>query len=131
VAPVPARDFSGSLEALYGSDHAAAREAAEAIANEPRAMDHFSALLQSGRLDWRLTALHGLALSRDRRVADELLKAIGDAEPKVRAAAARALRGRGGTAAVQRLQEILRDEEEEGVKSAVMEALREYAGERN
>ncbi|PKM98175.1 MAG: hypothetical protein CVU79_04335 [Elusimicrobia bacterium HGW-Elusimicrobia-3] len=94
-------------------------------------MDHFSALLYSGRLDWRLTAVHGLAASRDSRAAGELLKALGDAEPEVRAAVARALRGRGGAEASLRLQQALRDEEDEAVKSAVMEALRAYAGERD
>lgn len=130
-AAATARDFSGSLEALYGSDPAAAREAAAAIAGEPRALDHFAALLQSGRLDWRLTAVHGLAASRAERAPGELLKALGDAEPEVRAAAARALRGRGGPEASRRLQEVLRDEEDEAVKTAVMEALRGFAGERD
>lgn len=131
AAPAAPADFSAGLEALYGSDQAAAREAAEALAGEPRALDHFTALLQSGRLDWRLTAVHGLAASRAARAPEELLKALGDAEPEVRAAAARALRGRGGSEALRRLQEALRDEEDEAVKSAVMEALRGFAGERD
>jgi len=46
----------------------------------------------------------------------------------VRAAAALALDGRGGAAAAERLQELLRSEESETVKNAFMEALGKAGG---
>ena len=131
-APVPEpaepRDFNLSLEALYGPDPAAAMAAAEAIAGEPRALEHFSALLSSGKTEWRRTAVAGLARSRDPRAPAELIKALGDPEPEVRAAAALALDGRGGAAAAERLQELLREEESETVKNAFIEALGKARG---
>lgn len=127
-APAAAPDFSHSLEALYGPDQAAARAAAGAVANEPRAMEHFSALLSSGKTEWRLTAVAGLAASRDPRAPAELIRALGDPEPEVRAAAALALNGRGGAAAAERLQELLRQEEDETVKNAFIQALGKVGG---
>jgi len=126
AAAVP--DFNRSLEDLYGTDPAAAREAAEAIAGDSRAIAHFSALLSSGKTEWRQTAVAGLARSRDPRAPDELIKALGDPEPEVRAAAARALDGRGGAAASERLQQLLREEESEVVKNAFIEALGKARG---
>jgi len=128
TAPAAVLDFSGSLEALYGPDPAAATAAAEAIAGEPRAIEHFSALLSSGKTEWRRTAVAGLARSPDPRAPAELIKALGDPEPEVRAAAARALNGRGGAAAAERLQELLRSEESETVKNAFIEALGKAGG---
>lgn len=123
VKPAAPPDFNRSLEDLYGADPAAARAAAEALAGDPRAMEHFSALLSSGKAEWRQTAVAGLARSRDPRAPAELIKALGDPEPGVRAAAALALNGRGGAAAAARLQELLREEESETVKNAFIEAL--------
>ncbi|MGD9642176.1 MAG: PorV/PorQ family protein [Elusimicrobiales bacterium] len=128
TAPAAAPDFNLSLEDLYGADPAAALAAAEAIANEPRAMEHFSALLSSGKTEWRQTAVAGLARSSDPRAPAELIKALGDSEPEVRAAAARALDGRGGAAAAERLQELLRQEEDETVKNAFIQALGKAGG---
>lgn len=128
TAPAAVLDFSGSLEDLYGADPAAARAAAEAIAGDPRAIEHFSALLSSGKTEWRRAAVAGLARSRDLRAPAELIKALGDPEAEVRAAAARALDGRGGAAAAERLQELLREEESETVKNAFIEALGKARG---
>jgi hypothetical protein len=131
-APVktPAEEFSGLLEDLYGVNAEKAGAAAEALAasKNPRAMDHFAALLSSGKTSWKLTALRGLSACPDPQAPLMLEAALRDQETEVRALSARALAACGTQAQLPRLQEALKLEDSEEVKGALIEALGRIQG---
>ncbi len=125
LSKTPEEEFAGLLGDLYGEDGEKAGAAAEALAalKNPRAMDHFAALLSSGKTSWKLTALRGLSACSGPQAPLMLEAALRDQEPKVRALAARALGACGTPAQQPRLQEALRLEDSEEVKGELMEAL--------
>lgn len=121
------RGLDSALNDLYGQDPVKSLAAAEYIAglNDPRAMEHFSALLSSGRTDWQMAALRGLELSKDPRAVGALCRALDDHKEEVRAHAALALASHPGPAASACLQDGLKGESSDIVKSAIIKALDE------
>ncbi len=119
------RSFDSALNDLYGQDPVKSLAAAEYLAglNDPRAMEHFSALLSSGRTDWQMAALRGLELSKDPRAVGDLCRALGDQKEEVRAHAALALASHPGPAASACLQAELKGESSDIVKSAIIKVL--------
>ena len=126
----PAEEFDGLLEDLYGVNPEKAGAAAEALAASanPKAMEHFAALLSSGKTDWKLAALRGLAACPAPQAPELLAGALRDQEPAVRQRAAQALAACGTQAQLPRLQEALKLEDSEEVKGALIEALGRIQG---
>lgn len=121
----PDAGFAARIEALYGADPSRAGAAAEALAADcgPRVVEHFSAMLGSGRLDWQLASLRGLARCAAAGAPGVIARALRDEKPEVRRRAAAALGERGGTEAARALELALKGEESEEVKGALLEAL--------
>ena len=119
------RSFDSALNDLYGQDPVKSLAAAEYIAglNDPRAMQHFSALLSSGRTGWQIAALRGLELSKDPLAVNSLCRALGDQKEEIRAHAALALASHPGHTASACLQAALRGENSDMAKSAIITAL--------
>jgi HEAT repeat protein len=91
-------------------------------------MEHFMALLSSGKAQWRLTAVYGLEFTADTRAGEALYKVLNNPDPVMRREAALAIGRRGGEGAAGYLQKALKSEESETVKNAIMEALGKLAG---
>jgi len=121
----PAAKFSSEIEALYGADPEKAAAAAESLAADcgPRVLEHFSALLASGRREWKAASLRGLARCSSDRAPLLLAGALRDEDAEVRRLAALALGARGGEVCRRALEEALKTEETEPVKGAILEAL--------
>jgi HEAT repeat protein len=121
----PADRSSRLLDDLYGADRERAEAAAEALAvlNNPGVMEHFAALLSSGKTRWKMVALRGLAASEDPKAPELLAGALRAQEREVRLKAAQALAVRGGQAQLRLLEESLKREEEDEVKGALIQAL--------
>jgi hypothetical protein len=128
-APAPAKsgeaEFKRQLALLYGDSPEDSFTAAEYLAgtDSPMVVEHFIALLSSGKEGWKLAAVHGLSLQKDSRSFDLLKGALAHEDREVRRLAALALGSRGEAGAVAALQEALRKEEADTVKSAIIEAL--------
>jgi len=118
-------EFKRQLDLLYGDDPAASRAAAEYLAglDSPMVAEHFAALLSSGKAGWKLAALHGLARQKGARAGGLLESALADGDQEVRRQAALELGNRGEAASAAALQEALKTEESDEVKSALIEAL--------
>ena len=86
-------------------------------------VEHFIALLSSGKEGWKLAAVHGLALQKDSRSFELLKGALAHEDREVRRLAALALGSRREAGAAAALQEALKKEEADTVKSAIIEAL--------
>lgn len=129
-APEPAKspeaEFKRQLALLYGDSPEDSFTAAEYLAgiDTPMVVEHFIALLSSGKEGWKLAAVHGLALRKDSRSLELLKGALASHEDKeVRRLSALALGSRREAGAAAALQEALKKEDAETVKSAIMEAL--------
>lgn len=120
-----AAEYSARLDELYSADPAVSAAAAEALGSSacPKALDHFAAMLSSGRDDWKISALRGLSVCKEARAGELLAGALRDESPAVRRQAALTLGSRPGEENVRALQAALREEETEAVKSAIIEAL--------
>ncbi|MDA8132465.1 MAG: PorV/PorQ family protein [Elusimicrobia bacterium] len=121
----PAAVPPSKLDDLYGYDLDKSIAAAEALAADctPKILQHFSSLLNSGRAEWKKSALRGLAVCGAPGAADLLKTGLRDQNPGVRAQAAAALGAKGGGDSVAVLQQALKDEESDEVKGAILEAL--------
>ena len=129
-APAPAKsgeaEFKRQLALLYGDSPEDSFTAAEYLAgtDSPMVVEHFLALLSSGKEGWKLAAVHGLALRKDSRSFDLLKGAlIAHEDREVRRLSAIALGSRREAGAAAALQEVLKKEEAAPVKSAIIEAL--------
>ncbi len=118
-------EFKRQLALLYGDSPEDSFTAAEYLAgtDSPMVVEHFIALLSSGKEGWKLAAVHGLALQKDSRSFELLKGALANEDREVRRLAALALGNRGVAGAAAALQEALKKEEADTVKSAIMEAL--------
>lgn len=136
AAPLPARKapergkedeamFKRQLDQLYGDSPEASRSAAEYLAglDDPMVLEHFIALLSSGKTGWKLAAVQGLSLQKGSRSLTVLEGALTHEDQEVRRQAALALGSRGGADSAAPLQEALRREESDSVKNAIIEAL--------
>lgn len=121
----PGVKFSSDIDALYGADSEKSAAAAEALAADcsPRVLEHFSAMLASGRRDWKAASLRGLALCSSERAPLLLAGALRDEDAEVRRLAVLAMSARGGEVCRLALEEALKTEEAEPVKGAILEAL--------
>lgn len=121
--------FKRRLDQLYGDSPEASRSAAEYLAglDDPMVMEHFIALLSSGKTGWKLAAVHGLELRKDSRSLTVLEGALGHEDQEVRLQAALALGSRGEEGSAAALQEALKREESDSVKSAIIEALQKLS----
>lgn len=121
----PGAKFSADIDALYGTDSEKSAAAAESLAADcsPRVLEHFSAMLASGRRDWKAASLRGLALCSSDRAPLLLAGALRDEDAEVRRLAALAMGARGGDVCRRALEEALKTEEAEPVKGAILEAL--------
>lgn len=125
-AKSPEAEFKRQLALLYGDSPEDSFTAAEYLAgtDSPMVVEHFVALLSSGKEGWKLAAVHGLALRKDSRSLELLKGALTAHEDReVRRLSALALGSRGEAGAAAALQEALKKEEAEPVKSAIIEAL--------
>ena len=118
-------EFKRQLTLLYGDSPEDSFTAAEYLAgmDSPMVVEHFIALLSSGKEGWKLAAVHGLALQKDSRSFELLKGALAHEDREVRRLAALALGNRGEAGSAAALQEALKKEEADTVKSAIMEAL--------
>ena len=124
-AKSPEAEFKRQLALLYGDSPEDSFTAAEYLAgtDSPMVVEHFIALLSSGKEGWKLAAVHGLALQKDGSSFDLLKGALAHEDREVRRLAALALGSRREAGAAAALQEALKKEEAEPVKSAIIEAL--------
>lgn len=118
-------EFKRQLALLYGDSPEDSFTAAEYLAgtDSPMVVEHFIALLSSGKEGWKLAAVHGLALQKDSRSFELLKGALAHEDREVRRLAALALGSRREAGAAAALQEALKKEEADTVKSAIIEAL--------
>ena len=118
-------EFKRQLSLLYGDSPEDSFTAAEYLAgtDSPMVVEHFIALLSSGKEGWKLAAVHGLALQKDSRSFELLKGALAHEDREVRRLAALALGSRREAGAAAALQEALKKEEADTVKSAIIEAL--------
>lgn len=130
MTPEPAKspegEFKRQLALLYGDSPEDSFTAAEYLAgtDSPMVVEHFVALLSSGKEGWKLAAVHGLSLWKDSRSLDLLKAALANHEDReVRRLSALALGSRGEAGVAAALQEALKKEEAEPVKNAIIEAL--------
>jgi len=125
AAAGPKSEFERQLAPLHNGTPEEAAAAAEYLAGtgDERAVDHFLALTYAEAPEKRMTGIHGLSLCKDQRSLKALERGLGDQSPEVRAAAAAAIGARGDASASPALQEALKKEGSETVKSAVIEAL--------
>ncbi|MDO8805363.1 MAG: PorV/PorQ family protein [Elusimicrobiota bacterium] len=124
--------FKQQLDLLYSDSPEESRAAAEYLAglDNPMVIEHFTALLSSGKAGWKLAAVHGLARQKDSRSLDVLAGALTHEDPEVRQQAAQALGSRGVAGSAAALQAALRREESDSVKSAIIEALGKLSAQR-
>lgn len=125
----PDAAFKRQLELLYGDNPEDSFAAAEALAgmDKPIVVEHFSALLSSGKIGWKLAAVRGFSLLKDAGALAALAGALDDENEEVRRQAAVGLGSRGGAGAAAILQNALKKEESDSVKSSIMEALGKLA----
>lgn len=127
--PEPAKkedaEFKRQLALLYGESPEASFTAAEYLAGtgSPMAAEHFIALLSSGKEGWKLAGVRGLELLKDNRSLMVLEGALTHEDGEVRRRAALAIGSRGAASSAAALQEALKREETDTVKSAIIEAL--------
>jgi HEAT repeat protein len=95
--------------------------AAALLEIEPRAWPTLEALLRSGDAELRLVAVRGLGNSRERAAAEAIMDLATDTDPRVRAAAVRALPA-AGAAALPLLAVAIRNEDR-AVRRAAADAL--------
>jgi HEAT repeat protein len=95
--------------------------AAALLGSEPRARATLQALMRSDDAELRLVAVRGLACARGPAVTAAIVELARDADPRVRAAAVRALPA-AGAAAIALLGDAIRDEHR-GVRLAAADAL--------
>ncbi len=123
AASALARRDNPALRAALDDEDAAVRAACAAalLEHEPRARAILDALMRSDDAELRLVAVRGLACASSRAAADAIVELAGDADPRVRAAAVRALPA-AGAAAIALLRDAIRDEHR-GVRRAAADAL--------
>ena len=116
------RDNPALRAALDDPDDAVrAAGAAALLDREPRARATLDALMRSRDPELRLVAVQGLACASGPAAADAIVELARDADPRVRAAAVRALPA-AGPPAIALLRDALRDEHR-GVRLAAADAL--------
>lgn len=117
--------FRAQLDILYSGSFKDSLAAAEYLAalGDGRVDEHLISLLYSADTARRMAAVHGLALRKGPRAIEFLEKALRDHEPDVRIKAAAALGSRAEASSAPALQEALKLETSDEVKSAVIEAL--------
>ncbi|MDD5208782.1 MAG: PorV/PorQ family protein [Elusimicrobiales bacterium] len=140
AAPVPARpaaqpapepvmkadsEFERQVAWLYSDSPDDSRAAAEYLAglDSPLVLEHFIALLSSGKAWWKQAAVRGLALMKDGSSLKVLEGALTHEDQEVRRQAALAIGSRGEAGSAAALQNALKGEESDSVKSAIIEAL--------
>ena len=123
AASALARQNNPALRAALDDHDAAVRAVASAalLDSEPRARATLDALMRSGDADQRLVAVQGLACAIGPAAANAIVELAGDADPRVRAAAVRALPA-AGASALALLRDAIRDEHR-GVRLAAADAL--------
>ena len=123
AASALARRDDPALRAALDDPDAAVRAVASAalLDTEPRARATLDALMRSGDAELRLVAVQGLACATGPAAADAIVELASDADPRVRAAAVRALPA-AGPAAIALLRDAIRDEHR-GVRLAAADAL--------
>ena len=127
TAAVPAaqNNFQARLDLLHNGTPEESNAAAEYLAGtgDERVVEHFIALMYAEAQERRLTAVRGLSLCKDQRSLKALESGLRDRSPEVRAAAASAIGARGDAYASPALQEALKKEGSEMVKSVIIKAL--------
>jgi len=123
VASALARHDNPALRTALDDPDTAVRAVASAalLDRDPRARSMLDALLRSGDAELRLVAVQGLACASGPAAADAIVELASDADPRVRAAAVRAL-----PAADPRATALLRDairDEHRAVRLAAADAL--------
>ncbi|MBU2573345.1 MAG: PorV/PorQ family protein [Elusimicrobia bacterium] len=91
--------------------------------NDPGVIDPFITLLYAENMEVRLAAVSGLARQNDERALKAIEGRLRDTEPEMRRHTAEVLGDRGKKSAGIALQEALKNEEDESVKSALIAAL--------
>jgi HEAT repeat protein len=123
AATALARRDNPALRGTLDDPDAAVRAAGAAalLDREPRARATLEALMRSHDPELRLVAVGGLACASGPAAAEAIVDLVGDADPRVRAAAVRAL-PTAGAAAIGLLADAIRDEHR-GVRLAAADAL--------
>ena len=123
AASALARRDNPALRAALDDPDPAVRAACAAalLDSEPRARAVLDALMGSDDAELRLVAVRGLACARGPAAAAAIIELASDADPRVRAAAVRALPAAGATA-ITLLGDAIRDEHR-GVRLAAADAL--------
>ena len=135
AAPAPAAadgdaDFRDRVDALYNGTPEESMLAAEYLAglDDARVDEHFISLLSSPDVSRRQSAVRGLSLRKGSRSMEGLATALGDQLPEIRRAAAAAIGARGDASYAPQLEEALKRETSDQVKSAIIESLGKLRG---